>query len=54
MHGARHVATVSTDGCAGSSDEVRYLEHVQCRIEMSYGRRGDIVIHLTSPQVPYF
>ncbi|XP_025076934.1 furin-like protease kpc-1 [Pomacea canaliculata] len=50
MHGARHVATVSTDGCAGSSDEVRYLEHVQCRIEMSYGRRGDIVIHLTSPQ----
>ncbi|XP_041369645.1 furin-like protease kpc-1 isoform X2 [Gigantopelta aegis] len=38
-----------TDGCVGSGNRVKYLEHVQARITMTASRRGEIQIFLTSP-----
>ncbi|XP_043910766.1 proprotein convertase subtilisin/kexin type 4 [Protopterus annectens] len=35
--------------CAGSSSFIRSLEHVQANISLSYTRRGDLEIYLTSP-----
>ena len=40
---------VTTDGCGGTSTEVRHLEHVQVRVSLSYSVRGDVSIYLTSP-----
>ncbi|CAG5127635.1 unnamed protein product, partial [Candidula unifasciata] len=47
--GAKFTAHVETVGCQGQATEVNYLEHVQAAISLSYQRRGDIVIYLTSP-----
>nr|XP_006812534.1 PREDICTED: furin-1-like [Saccoglossus kowalevskii] len=41
--------TTTTSGCQGSSDEVVYIEHVQAILSLSYSRRGDLEIYLTSP-----
>ncbi|XP_050789848.1 proprotein convertase subtilisin/kexin type 4 isoform X3 [Gopherus flavomarginatus] len=43
--------TVSKDvsTCIGRSRHIRSLEHVQVRISLSYSRRGDLAISLTSP-----
>lgn len=41
--------SITTDGCKGTGDEVNYLEHVQVRITLNYHRRGNAVIHITSP-----
>ncbi|XP_029469179.1 proprotein convertase subtilisin/kexin type 4 isoform X2 [Rhinatrema bivittatum] len=35
--------------CAGTPNSIRSLEHVQARITLSYSRRGDLEISLTSP-----
>ncbi len=40
---------VRTDGCDGTLNSVRYLEHVQCKISLRYYPRGNIMIVLTSP-----
>ena len=51
LKGQKHITTITSDGCKGQSTEVRFLEHVQCRITLSFHPRGSIVLHLTSPQV---
>ena len=40
---------VDTDACAGTPHEIRYLEHVQCRISLRFAPRGNLRIRLTSP-----
>ncbi|KFD53881.1 hypothetical protein M514_05148 [Trichuris suis] len=41
---------LSTDGCVSSPGRhVVYLEHVQARISLSSGKRGNLVVYLTSP-----
>ncbi|KAE8618084.1 hypothetical protein XENTR_v10009272 [Xenopus tropicalis] len=35
--------------CAGMSNYISTLEHVQARLSLSYNRRGDLAIYLTSP-----
>lgn len=40
---------IETNGCAGSKDEIRYLEHVQIILTIEYTRRGDITIYLVTP-----
>ncbi|XP_069939490.1 furin-like protease 2 isoform X1 [Cherax quadricarinatus] len=42
-------AEITTDGCAGTSREVRYLEHVQARVSLRFLPRGNINIKLISP-----
>ncbi|XP_068205095.1 neuroendocrine convertase 1-like [Palaemon carinicauda] len=39
----------TTDGCEGTEDEVRSLEHVQVIANIDYTRRGALSISLTSP-----
>jgi len=38
-----------TNGCRGSSNEIRYLEHVQAKITLKYQPRGNLKISLISP-----
>lgn len=40
---------IETNACKGTETEVNYLEHVQAVITVNGTRRGDIVMHLTSP-----
>ncbi|XP_043658322.1 furin-like protease 2 isoform X2 [Drosophila teissieri] len=40
---------MDVNGCAGTINEVRYLEHVQCRITLRFFPRGNLRILLTSP-----
>lgn len=35
--------------CTGMSNYISTLEHVQARLTLSYNRRGDLAIYLTSP-----
>lgn len=35
--------------CAGLANHIRSLEHVQVQLSLSYSRRGDLEISLTSP-----
>ena len=44
------IINISTDGCKGALQHVRYLEHVQAQITLSAAKRGDVEIYLTSPQ----
>ncbi|XP_073971450.1 furin-like protease 2 isoform X2 [Rhodnius prolixus] len=37
-------------GCEGTESEVRYLEHVQCKITLNFQPRGNLRLVLTSPQ----
>uniref|UniRef100_A0A8C6J717 Uncharacterized protein n=1 Tax=Melopsittacus undulatus TaxID=13146 RepID=A0A8C6J717_MELUD len=42
--------TVTTDAfCSGRTEHIYSLEHVQVQLSLSYSRRGDLVITLTSP-----
>lgn len=43
------IAEITTDGCAGTPAEVRYLEHVQARVSLRFLPRGNINIQLVSP-----
>uniref|UniRef100_A0A6G1SNY2 Neuroendocrine convertase 2 n=1 Tax=Aceria tosichella TaxID=561515 RepID=A0A6G1SNY2_9ACAR len=43
------VMTIDTEACKGTGSEVNYIEHVQAIITLNSTRRGDLVIHLTSP-----
>ncbi|XP_029888086.2 proprotein convertase subtilisin/kexin type 4 isoform X2 [Aquila chrysaetos chrysaetos] len=53
LHTPRNIGsklTVSTDvSCSGRTKHIRSLEHVQVQLSLSYSRRGDLVIALTSP-----
>jgi len=40
---------IESDGCAGTKNEIRYIEHVQVLLSIDYSRRGDLTIFLTSP-----
>lgn len=40
---------MDVNGCAGTLNEVRYLEHVQCKITLRFFPRGNLRILLTSP-----
>lgn len=40
---------MDVNGCAGSVNEVRYLEHVQCKVTLRFFPRGNLRILLTSP-----
>ncbi|XP_070212344.1 furin-like protease kpc-1 isoform X2 [Littorina saxatilis] len=45
------IVPLNTDGCEGTVNHVKYLEHVQARITMTSSRRGEIQINLTSPSL---
>jgi len=47
--GREVVVTLKSTGCKGQDNEVNFLEHVILSIDMSYSRRGDLQILLTSP-----
>ncbi|NXX57544.1 PCSK4 convertase, partial [Scopus umbretta] len=54
LHAPRNIGsklTISTDVsfCLGKAKRIRSLEHVQVQLSLSYSRRGDLVIALTSP-----
>ncbi|NXW09702.1 PCSK4 convertase, partial [Fregetta grallaria] len=54
LHAPRNIGselTISTDisSCSGRTKRIRSLEHVQVQLSLSYSRRGDLVIALTSP-----
>ncbi|XP_065555705.1 proprotein convertase subtilisin/kexin type 4 isoform X3 [Lathamus discolor] len=53
LHGPWNIGsklTVSRDVfCSGRTKRIRSLEHVQVQLSLSYSRRGDLVITLTSP-----
>lgn len=42
--------TIYTEGCKGLSGEIQYMENVQLVVSMSYPKRGDIQIAITSPK----
>ncbi|KOB78841.1 Endoprotease FURIN, partial [Operophtera brumata] len=42
-------AHMDVNGCSGTVNEVRYLEHVQCKISLRFFPRGNLRILLTSP-----
>lgn len=40
--------TISTDA-SSCSESIRSLEHVQVQLSLSYSRRGDLLVALSSP-----
>ncbi|CAH1972316.1 unnamed protein product [Acanthoscelides obtectus] len=40
---------MDVDACGGTLNEVRFLEHVQCKISLRFFPRGNLRIQLTSP-----
>ncbi|KAL1117733.1 hypothetical protein AAG570_004048 [Ranatra chinensis] len=46
------VLSVAADagGCTGTINEVRYIEHVQCKISLRFFPRGNLRLVLSSPQ----
>uniref|UniRef100_A0A224XI33 furin n=1 Tax=Panstrongylus lignarius TaxID=156445 RepID=A0A224XI33_9HEMI len=46
------VLTVAVDasGCPGTVNEVRYVEHVQCKVSLRFFPRGNLRLVLTSPK----
>ncbi|KAM8795027.1 proprotein convertase subtilisin/kexin type 4 [Eudromia elegans] len=47
--GAKLSVSVNASSCAGGSGGIRSLEHVQVQLSLSYSRRGDLAIALSSP-----
>ncbi|KAK7866825.1 hypothetical protein R5R35_005255 [Gryllus longicercus] len=47
--GGRVEVAFDTDACAGTDDEVNYLEHVQVEVNIDYPIRGELQVFLTSP-----
>lgn len=43
-----------TDGCAGTEDEVKFLEHVEVITSISCNYRGAINIYVKSPSGAYY
>ncbi|KAK1157158.1 proprotein convertase subtilisin/kexin type 4-like [Acipenser oxyrinchus oxyrinchus] len=46
----RLVISRNVSACAGTPDWIRSLEHTQARLSLTYSRRGDLSITLTSPR----
>ncbi|XP_033231362.1 furin-like protease 2 isoform X2 [Belonocnema kinseyi] len=42
-------AYMDVSGCAGTLNEVRFLEHVQCKVSLRFFPRGNLKLLLTSP-----
>ena len=42
--GQKLEVVVETDACIGSAHEIRFLEHVQCRISLRFAPRGNLRI----------
>ena len=42
-------STLPSDGCVGASNEIQYLEHVQCIISLRHSPRGSLHMVLVSP-----
>ncbi|CAH1118844.1 unnamed protein product [Phaedon cochleariae] len=40
---------IPTTGCKGSDQEIRYLEHVEVRVNIQFSIRGALQVHLVSP-----
>lgn len=40
---------MDVDACSGTLNDVRFLEHVQCKISLRFFPRGNLRILLTSP-----
>ncbi|XP_065278423.1 proprotein convertase subtilisin/kexin type 4 [Emys orbicularis] len=47
--GSKLTVSKKISTCIGRTRHIRSLEHVQVRISLSYSRRGDLAISLTSP-----
>ncbi|XP_035752459.1 proprotein convertase subtilisin/kexin type 4 [Egretta garzetta] len=47
--GSKLTVSTSVSSCLGRTKRIRSLEHVQVQLSLSYSRRGDLVIALTSP-----
>ena len=41
---------METSGCQGQKNHIKYLEHVQITVDLTYSKRGDLQIFVTSPQ----
>ncbi|XP_028907588.1 proprotein convertase subtilisin/kexin type 4 isoform X1 [Ornithorhynchus anatinus] len=48
IHSTLHISK-NISACAGGPFQLRSLEHVQVKLTLSYSRRGDLEISLTSP-----
>lgn len=44
------VVEKETTGCEGTENNIRYLEHVEVVLSLTFTRRGDLAIYLTSPR----
>ncbi|NWH64516.1 PCSK4 convertase, partial [Geococcyx californianus] len=47
--GSKLAISTDTSSCLGRTKRIRSLEHVQVQLSLSYSRRGDLLIALTSP-----
>uniref|UniRef100_A0A8B9E2E8 Proprotein convertase subtilisin/kexin type 4 n=1 Tax=Anser cygnoides TaxID=8845 RepID=A0A8B9E2E8_ANSCY len=47
--GSKLTVSADTSSCSGRTKRIRSLEHVQVQLSLSYSRRGDLVLALTSP-----
>ena len=47
--GHKVTSNVTTPSCAGTGDEIQYLEHVQAVVTLKYAPRGDLHLNLVSP-----
>ncbi|XP_014465638.2 proprotein convertase subtilisin/kexin type 4 [Alligator mississippiensis] len=47
--GSKLSVSKNVSSCTGRAKHIRSLEHVQVRVSLSYSRRGDLAISLTSP-----
>uniref|UniRef100_A0A4W5M6P0 Furin (paired basic amino acid cleaving enzyme) a n=1 Tax=Hucho hucho TaxID=62062 RepID=A0A4W5M6P0_9TELE len=48
--GSHLLITKTVDGCVRTANHVSSLEHAQAQLTLSYNRRGNLGIYLTSPQ----
>lgn len=48
--GEEVIITMKTGGCRGQKNKIRYLEHVQITVDLSYSKRGDLQFFVISPQ----
>ncbi|XP_053573693.1 furin [Bombina bombina] len=48
--GSRLEVRRKIEPCSGMSNYISTLEHVQARLTLSYNRRGDLAVYLTSPK----
>lgn len=47
--GSKLTVSVDASSCSGRTERICSLEHVQVQLSLSYSRRGDLVLALSSP-----